>query len=79
MARAFQAYRCHYAMHLDMNAPELTYLALYVHRGAEVAVEHLVQSMAGFDKKSDGGLAPKFIGFPDNRDFFYLTRRETAR
>jgi hypothetical protein len=79
MARVFQAYRCHYAMHLDMNAPELTYLAVYVHKGAELMVEHLVKAMAEFDKKADGQAAPKFLGFPDNRDFFYLVRREMPR
>ena len=29
MARIFQAYRCDYAMLLDMNALEHTYLAMY--------------------------------------------------
>ena len=79
MARAFQAYRCDYAMHLDMNAPELTYLALYAHKGTDVIVEHLVKVMADVDKRTDGRLAPKFMGYPDNRDFFYLIRREAAR
>jgi hypothetical protein len=78
MARGFQAYRCRYAMHLDMNAPELTYLALYVHEGTQLVVEHLVESMAQFDKSSDSTTIPRFLGSPDNRDFFYLLRRETT-
>jgi len=76
MARVFQAYGCRYAMHLDMNALEHTYLALYVRRGAEVTVEHLVQGMAQLDKKAGGQVVPRFLGFPDDRDFFYLTGRE---
>jgi hypothetical protein len=76
MARVFQAYGCQYAMHLDMNALEHTYLALYLRRGAEVVVEHLVQGMAQVDKKAGSGVIPRFLGFPDDRDFFYLTRRE---
>ena len=77
MARTFQAYGCSYAMLLDMNALEHTYLALYVRQDGEVHVEHIVPGMALVDKKDKAGnLIPRFIGFPDNRDFFYLTRRE---
>ncbi len=54
-------------------------MALYVHKGAELIVEHLVNVMAQFNKKTDNQTAPKFLGFPDNRDFFYLIRRETPR
>ena len=79
MARVFQAYGCRYAMHLDMNALEHTYLALYVHKGASVVVEHLVQDMAGVDKKSNGQLVPRFVGSPDDRDFFYIVRREKPK
>jgi hypothetical protein len=32
MARVFQGYQCRYAMQLDMNALEHTYLALYGRR-----------------------------------------------
>jgi hypothetical protein len=77
MARTFQAYGCKYAMLLDMNALEHTYLALYVRHDGEVHVEHLHPGMSAVDKKaSDGNLIPRFIGFPDNRDLFYVMRRE---
>ncbi len=76
MARVFQAYGCHYAMQLDINALEHTYLALYPRQGDKVVVEHLIRGMDEVDKDNDGELIPRFIGFPDNRDFFYLVRRE---
>ncbi|MGO9603582.1 MAG: hypothetical protein ACLQAT_09335 [Candidatus Binataceae bacterium] len=79
MARVFQVYGCRYAMHLDMNAPELTYLALYLHRGSQLGVEYLVQSMGESDKQTDNGPLLRFLGNPDNRDFFYLVRREAIR
>lgn len=79
MARVFQAYGCRYAMLLDMNALEHTYLALYVHEDKKVTVEHLVAGMAQVDKTVDGQMIPRFVGFPDNRDFFYLTRRDDRR
>lgn len=76
MARVFQAYHCQYALHLDMNALEHTYLALYVHRGQQHLIEHLVAGMEVLDRSAEGELAPRFLAFPDDRDFFYLTRRE---
>ncbi len=76
MARVFQACGCRYALHLDMNALEHTYLALYVRAGAEVTVEHLVQGMAQLDKTAGAQVIPRFLGFPDDRDFFYLTERQ---
>ena len=76
MARVFQAYGCRYAMQLDINALEHTYLALYLRQGDKLLVEHLIQGMEEVDKDADGELIPRFIGFPDNRDFFYLVRRE---
>ena len=79
MARVFQAYRCRYAMHLDMNALEHTYLALYVHRGHQRVVEHLIDEMQVVDRSSRGELAPRFLAFPDDRDFFYVTRHEASR
>jgi hypothetical protein len=79
MARVFQAYHCRYAMHLDMNALEHTYLALYVHSGSEIRVEHLVQGMAQLDKPEDSKVVPRFLGFPDDRDFFYLTQKEAPQ
>jgi hypothetical protein len=66
-------------MHLDMNALEHTYLALYVHSGDQLVVQHLVSGMADVDQNSDGAMMPRFLAFPDDRDFFYLTRRERPR
>ena len=80
MARTFQAYGCDYAMLLDMNALEHTYLAVYARKGGQVHVEHLVPGMALIEKKMrDGTILPRFIGFADNRDLFYLTRKETRK
>ncbi len=79
MARVFQAYGCRYAMHLDMNAVEHTYLALYLRSGNQIIVQHLIEAMADVDKRSGGSLVPRFLGFADDRDFFYLFRREEPR
>ncbi len=78
MARVFEAYRCQYALHLDMNALEHTYLALYVSRGRQRLVEHLIRGMDVLDQGTRKSYAPRFIGLPDNRDFFFLTRRDAA-
>ncbi len=75
MVRVFQAYGCRYAMHLDMNALEHTYFALYTHQNGKILVEHLIDGMAEVDRKGGEELAPRFLGFPDDRDFFYLTRK----
>jgi hypothetical protein len=42
-------------------------------------VQHLVQGMSVLDKPSEAELLPRFLGFPDNRDFFYLLRRTANR
>lgn len=76
MARSFQAYGCAYAMQLDMNAIEHTYLAVYVRQGGQVQVEHVVASMGKLDRHADDGtVLPRFVAFPDSRDLFYLTRK----
>jgi hypothetical protein len=75
MVRVFQAYRCRYAMLLDMNALEHTYLALYSIAGSDVAVQHLVRGMEEVDRTKGGHTVPRFIGYPDNRDFFYVFAR----
>jgi hypothetical protein len=75
MARVFQAYGCRYAMHLDMNALEHTYFALYSLKDGRIAVQHLIEGMAEVDRKGGDELAPRFLSFPDDRDFFYLTRK----
>jgi hypothetical protein len=76
MARAFQAYQCRYAMLLDMNALEHTYLAAYRRSGQGLVVQHLIRDMDGVDLTVKGHRVPRFLGHPDNRDFFYLVRKE---
>src|ERR1700690_3052948 len=76
MARVFQAYGCRYAMHLDMNALEHTYFAVYTRQSAQIVVEHLIEGMTAVDRKGGEQLAPRFLSFPDDRDFFYVTRKE---
>ena len=78
MARLFQAYGCKYAMHLDMNALEHTYLALYKidPKSNSVSIEHLVQGMEVLDKKNKDTIIPRFLGMSDNRDFFTITRKD---
>lgn len=76
MARVFQAYRCDYAMLLDMNALEHTYMALYRRAGAQMFVDHLIKGMAELDKASSQEIIPRFLGYADNRDFFYVMRKD---
>ena len=77
MARIFQSYQCLYAMHLDMNALEHTYLALYVPNSSDqnLVPQQLVKGMKVLDTRFKGNV-PRFIGYPDNRDFFYLLRKK---
>ena len=75
MARVFQAYDCDYAMLLDMNALVHTYLALYRQQDHKVTIEHVVREMTQGDPVLRGTPVPRFLATPDNRDFFYLTRR----
>ena len=77
MARVFQAYHCQYAMHLDMNALEHTYLALYSGQESGLAGEHLIEGMGALDPTVQGRSVPRFLEAPDDRDFFYLTRKAT--
>jgi hypothetical protein len=76
MARVFQAYRCRYAMLLDMNALEHTYLAIYKKQGSNLYVQHLIRGMSEVDMSVKGKYVPRFLGYSDDRDFFYLTRKE---
>lgn len=87
MAKVFLAYGCRYALLLDMNALEHTYLSILTPTSDErpiaagaLRVEHLVRGMEVLDETRAGGprgsvTLPRFAGFADNRDFFYLTRR----
>jgi hypothetical protein len=59
-----------------MNALEHTYLALYRRSGSEIAVDHLLKGMSQVDQSVSGKVVPRFLGYPDNRDFFYVMRRE---
>ena len=54
MARVFQAYGCSYAMHLDMNALEHTYFALYTRSAGQLVVQHLIDGMGEVDRKGGG-------------------------
>ncbi|MBP9708405.1 MAG: hypothetical protein KBD78_12245 [Oligoflexales bacterium] len=72
LARVFQAYNCSYAFHLDMNALEHTYLAIYHWVEKQFHVEHLIQGMEVLDSKFNNRVLPRFLGMSDNRDFFYL-------
>lgn len=75
MATVFQAYHCAYAMLLDMNALEHTYLAVYRVDGSKFLTEHLIEGMSVLDKSDDGQLLPRFVGYADTRDFFFLIRK----
>ncbi len=77
MARIFQAYQCQYAFLLDMNALEHTYLAVYRRSGSDLSIDHLLRGMSVVDKSVSGKSVPRFLAYPDNRDFFYITRRTT--
>jgi len=76
MARVFQAYGCRYAMHLDMNAPVHTYLAIYRRQDASIYVEHLIRQMGDADMTVKGQRVPRFLVTADDRDFFYMIRKE---
>jgi hypothetical protein len=75
MARVFQACGCRYAMLLDMNALEHTYLAVYRQQGPRLLTQHLIDGMGAVDGSRDGQPLPRFVSVADNRDFFYLLRR----
>jgi hypothetical protein len=75
MARVFQAYRFRYGMHLDMNALEHSYFALYRRSGSQLFVDYLIDGMSEVDETASGGKIPRFLGYSDNRDFFFVTRR----
>jgi hypothetical protein len=75
MARVFEACGCRYAMPLDMNALEHTYMAVYHRQGSRFLTEHLIDGMGEVDGSRDGQPLPRFVSVADNRDFFYLLRR----
>ncbi len=75
MARVFQAYDCNYAMQTDINALEHTYMALY-DRSDGFKIHHLNNGMNVLDKTVKKKTIPRFLGMPDNRDFFYLMEKK---
>jgi len=75
MARIFEAYHCEYAMLLDMNALEHTYPAVCRRSGSQMFVDHLLKGMSVLEKSSSGEVVPRFLGYADNRDFFYVMRK----
>jgi hypothetical protein len=76
LARAFLAYQVSYAMQTDINAPEHTYLAVYRVEGGQFRVQYLVRDMRVLDRAAHGLLVPRFVGYSDNRDFFWLLQKE---
>jgi hypothetical protein len=76
MARVFQACECRYAMLLDMNALEHTYMAVYKAQGSQLLTQHLIKGMGVVDGSKNGQPLPRFVSVADNRDFFYLLRRD---
>jgi hypothetical protein len=78
MARVYQAYQVNYAMLTDMNALEHTYMALYRRAGTALTIDHLLKGMNQLDQ-AGGQNVPRFIGFSDNRDFFYVLHKGANR
>lgn len=76
MARVFQASGCQYAMLTDMNALEHTYMAVYTHLDGQFKAQNLIDGMKVLDKGSGDQVVPRFVGYADNRDFFYLLRKD---
>ena len=62
MARVFQAYACRYAMLLDMNALEHTYLAVYHLQDSLLQTQHLIDGMSVVDRSKAGLYLPRFVG-----------------
>jgi len=77
MARVFQAYECRHAMHLDMNMVGHVYLAIHARdrKSGEWRSEYLTKEMNTRDTFMKGERLHRFVGTPDNRDFFYLTTK----
>ena len=78
MARVLQAYRCDYAIHLDMNSAGQAYFALFRKTGEgpfDYKTEHLVKSMSSVDAWFKRHATPRFLLKADYKDFFYVKRR----
>lgn len=76
MTATLMSYGMEYSMLLDMNALEHTYMAVYEPTEDGPQPHHLVTGMSVLDRTDDQGhVLPRFLAFPDNRDFFTLSRR----
>lgn len=75
MARVFQAYDCRYAILLDGNDLEHAYVVVYRPEGLQFLVGHVVKGIPETKNSSTGEPVPRFIAYPDRRDFFYVMRR----
>ncbi len=76
MALVFQALQCKYAMLLDLSALEHAYLAVYKIQDNHIVPFHLLKGMRALDKTFQGKIIPRFVGYSDNRDFFYLLKKQ---
>jgi hypothetical protein len=61
-----------------MNAPEHTYVAVYRSVDSRFEVQRLVKAMAELDFVTRDGASeiPRYVAFPDSRDFFYVLRKK---
>lgn len=78
MARVLQAYRCDYAIHLDMNSAGQANFALFRKTGAgpvDYKTGHLVDSTSSVDAWFKRSATPQFLLKADYKDFFYVKRR----
>ncbi len=76
IARVFQAYGCKYAIHLDMNSASQSYAAVFKFQGSVFQkIEHPYSEMKNDDIKSGGEYFPRNT-LPDNKDFFWVMRKE---
>ncbi len=76
MAATLMSYGMEYGMLLDMNALEHTYMAVYEPTEDGPQPHHLVTGMSVLDRTdAEGHVLPRFLAFPDNRDFFTMSRR----
>lgn len=77
MARVLQAYRCDYAVHLDMNSAGQAYFALITRTGfgLDYRVEHLAKNMRVVDAWVNKRRTPRYLLKADYRDFFYVMSR----
>jgi hypothetical protein len=80
MARVFQAYQCRYAIHLDMNSAQQAYFGLFNRNiQGKLQTENLHKEMAGSNSRitieGQSVETPRYVGKPDNADFFFVLRK----